>query len=245
MTSSNGNIFRVTGPLCGEFNGHQWSPLTKASDAELWCFLWFIKQSWGWWFETPSRTLWRHCNETLFNHKEQSWGWWFETPSRTLWRHCNETLFNHKETSCGILGPVAYKSYHCVSAWYRIPLKLYVFLENIVLHNIIGETNWIVIRTQFYRLFCEKVTQKAETGLLIPKPSLCLIRMTWYLCYCPASRTTLVATRFRVAVICPIIQVPHCIRVFFYFVWFVFINHIFQFYYELCTYCNILDIYLS
>ena len=63
--------------------------------------------------------------------------------------------------------------------------------------------------------------------------------------YCPASRTTLVATRFRVAVICPIIQVLHCIRVFFYFVWFVFINHIFQFYYELCTYCNILDIYLS
>ena len=64
-------------------------------------------------------------------------------------------------------------------------------------------------------------------------------------CHCPACRTTLVATRFRVAVICPIIQVPHCIRVFFYFVWFVFINHIFQFYYELCTYCNILDIYLS
>ena len=64
-------------------------------------------------------------------------------------------------------------------------------------------------------------------------------------CCCPASRTTLVARRFRVAAICSIIQVPHCIRVFFYFVWFVFINHIFQFYYELCTYCNILDIYLS
>ena len=64
-------------------------------------------------------------------------------------------------------------------------------------------------------------------------------------CFCPACRTTLIATRFRVAVICPIIQVPHCIRVFFYFVWFVFIHHIFQFYYELCTYCNILDIYLS
>ena len=63
--------------------------------------------------------------------------------------------------------------------------------------------------------------------------------------HCPACWTTLVATRFRVAVICPIIQVPHCIRVFLYFVWFVFINHIFQFYYELCTYCNILDFYLS
>ena len=40
MTSSNGNIFRVTGPLWGEFTGHRWIPLTKASDAELWCFLW-------------------------------------------------------------------------------------------------------------------------------------------------------------------------------------------------------------
>ena len=34
LTSSNGNIFRVTGPLCGEFTGHWWIPLTKASDAE-------------------------------------------------------------------------------------------------------------------------------------------------------------------------------------------------------------------
>ena len=40
-------------------------------------------------------------------------------------------------------------------------------------------------------------------------------------------------------------QVPHCIRVFFYFVWFVFIHHNFQFYFKLCTYCNILDIYLT
>ena len=72
-----------------------------------------------------------------------------------------------------------------------------------------------------------------------------LIGKLWDVYYCPACRTTLIATRFRVAVICPIIQVPHCIRVFFYFVWFVFINHIFQFYNELCTYCNILDIYLS
>ena len=39
-------------------------------------------------------------------------------------------------------------------------------------------------------------------------------------------------------------QVPHCIRVFFYFVWFVFIHHNFQFYFESCTYCNILDINL-
>ena len=40
MTSSNGNIFRITGPLCGEFTGPWWIPLTKDSDVELWCFLW-------------------------------------------------------------------------------------------------------------------------------------------------------------------------------------------------------------
>ena len=40
MMSSNGNIFRVTGPLWGEFTGHRWIPGTKASDAELRCFLW-------------------------------------------------------------------------------------------------------------------------------------------------------------------------------------------------------------
>ena len=40
MTSSNGNIFRVSGPLVGEFTGHQWIPLTKASDAELWINDW-------------------------------------------------------------------------------------------------------------------------------------------------------------------------------------------------------------
>ena len=49
MTSSNGNIFRVTGHLCGEFTGPQWIPHTKASDAELWCTVFYLK-----FFEHPS-----------------------------------------------------------------------------------------------------------------------------------------------------------------------------------------------
>ena len=40
MTSSNGNFFRFTGLLCREFTGDWWFPLTKASDAQLWCLLW-------------------------------------------------------------------------------------------------------------------------------------------------------------------------------------------------------------
>ena len=55
MTSSNGNISRITGLLWGELTGHRWTPPpppppttttppshthTKAIDGELWYFLW-------------------------------------------------------------------------------------------------------------------------------------------------------------------------------------------------------------
>ena len=69
MTSSNGNIFRVTGPLCGEFTGPGEFPTQKPV---TWSFDVFFdlhlnkrlsKQPWGWWFETPSWSLWRQCNE--------------------------------------------------------------------------------------------------------------------------------------------------------------------------------------
>ena len=68
MTLSNGNLFCVTGHLCGEFTAHRWIPCTKVSDAELWFFFYLrlnkqlSKQWWGWWFETPSCPLSRHCN---------------------------------------------------------------------------------------------------------------------------------------------------------------------------------------
>ena len=37
-----GNIFHITGHLCGEFTGPRWIPRTKANDAELWCLLWSL-----------------------------------------------------------------------------------------------------------------------------------------------------------------------------------------------------------
>ena len=43
-TSSNGYIFRVTGPLGGEFTRQRWVPIPKASDAELCCFLWSMPE---------------------------------------------------------------------------------------------------------------------------------------------------------------------------------------------------------
>ena len=66
MTSSNGNIFRITGPLCGEFTGEfpTQRPVTRNFDIffDLRLNKHLSKQPWGWWFETPSWSLWRRCN---------------------------------------------------------------------------------------------------------------------------------------------------------------------------------------
>ena len=69
MASSNGNIFHVTGPLCGEFTGPgefpTQRPVTQSFDVffDMCLNKWLSKQPWGWWFETPSWSLWRQCNE--------------------------------------------------------------------------------------------------------------------------------------------------------------------------------------
>ena len=75
ITSSGWDIFRVTGILCGEFTGHRWIPRTKASDADLWCFLWSVldmrlsKQSRGWRFRRHRAhydvTVMFVCNGTI------------------------------------------------------------------------------------------------------------------------------------------------------------------------------------
>ena len=61
------NIFCLTGPLCGKLTRHRWITLTKASEAELCLNKRLSKQSRRRWLETPSRSLWRHCNERLFS----------------------------------------------------------------------------------------------------------------------------------------------------------------------------------
>ena len=75
MVSLNGILCRVTRHLCGEFTGHRWIPLSKASDAELWSFLWSAPEYtvgltmvrlviWA-----TSRPLWRHCNDFCWHSR--------------------------------------------------------------------------------------------------------------------------------------------------------------------------------
>ena len=71
MTSSNGNIFRVTGPLCGEFTGPgefpTQRPVTRSFDVffDLRLNKRLSKQPRGWWFEMPSWSLWCQCNVSV------------------------------------------------------------------------------------------------------------------------------------------------------------------------------------
>ena len=50
-------------PVTGEFPAQR--PVTRSFDAffDLHPNKRLSKRSWGWWFETPSRPLWRHCND--------------------------------------------------------------------------------------------------------------------------------------------------------------------------------------
>ena len=54
-------------PVKGEF--HSQRPVTRSFDISLIC-AWIngrVNKSWGWWFETRSRSLWRHCYGILTN----------------------------------------------------------------------------------------------------------------------------------------------------------------------------------
>ena len=84
MTSSNGNIFRVTGPLyIGEFPAQR--PVTRSFDVffDLYLKRRLSKQSWCWWSETPTRSIWCQCNVT-----------------NVQWKPPSTTIYNHTIVKC-------------------------------------------------------------------------------------------------------------------------------------------------
>ena len=97
MTSSNGNIFRLTGHFCGEFTGLRWIPAQRTVTRSFDVFFdprlnqRLSKQSWGWRFETLPRSLWRHCNGKELDydpdktmHNDQGFPHICKTPSDQL-----------------------------------------------------------------------------------------------------------------------------------------------------------------
>ena len=76
MTSSNGNISRITSHLCGEFTGDR--SFDVFFDLRLNKRL--SKQSGGWWIETPSHPLWRYIMSYSIDVH-----WRRETRSQNYW----------------------------------------------------------------------------------------------------------------------------------------------------------------
>ena len=107
-------IFRVTGPFAGNTSVTGEVP---AQRPVTWSFDVFFylrmnkrlgKQSWGWWFETPSRPLWRHCN--IFLHDFFSF---------KLKQERNTFVFVRWTCSCEVSD-----YFHCIS--YLIGINWYV-----------------------------------------------------------------------------------------------------------------------
>ena len=96
MTSSNRDIFCVTGHLCGEFPGEfpAQGPVMLSFDVffDLRLNKRLSKQPWGWWFET-SWSLWRHYNAIGFLwyiiHESSCWCYLgcFHAGYSTLWKY--------------------------------------------------------------------------------------------------------------------------------------------------------------
>ena len=132
MTSSNRNIFRVTGHLWGIHRGTGNSlvpgefpaqrPVTRSFD--VFCDVrlnkLLSKQWWGWWFETSSCPLWRHRNagkifiwwstwvkDMESKHEDKFWSNPFRLPSSLLYKRQQipKTLM-YLASSCSSLCPI-------------------------------------------------------------------------------------------------------------------------------------------
>ena len=91
ITSSNRNIFRLTGHLHGEF-----TMMTSSNGNIFFALLALCAGNSPATGEFPSQRPETRSFEVFFDLclkkrlSKQSRGWWFETPSRPSWRHCND-----------------------------------------------------------------------------------------------------------------------------------------------------------
>ena len=76
-------------PVAGEFPVQR--PVTRSFDVffDLRLNKRLSKQWWGWWFETLSRPLWRHCNEILL----EAWSSWEIRCTETLTHRYSDTYY--------------------------------------------------------------------------------------------------------------------------------------------------------
>ena len=122
----------------------------------------------------------------------------------------------------------SYPGYSREPHWYSMGLpeisRVSRQLCTMMFHSIVCYRNQQTLRKlpyylfilQIVKLLCMIVLSAVITRTLVLLACMSQDKTISMTC-CPACRTTLIATRFRVAVICPIIQVPRCIKSFLLF----------------------------
>ena len=121
MTSSNGNISALlaicggNSPVPGEFPTQR--PVTRSFDVffDLLLNKRLSKQSWGWWFETLSRPLWRHCNASFSDLSQLT------KNKATLSYFWSNLLFRTQMHGIGVPLSLLYLSCSCF--WYQLAFR--------------------------------------------------------------------------------------------------------------------------
>ena len=131
-----------TSPVTGEFPAQR--PVTRSFDVflDLRLSKRLSKQSWGWWFETPSRTLWRHSNGCMTfkcrihqcmlfymnkDHVAVLWNWTKSKSARLWWDMIfMKTYIQNFNIPCDV--------YMCLQ--YAIHRKMYINFRTL-LHSVV------------------------------------------------------------------------------------------------------------
>ena len=99
MASSNGNIFALVAlcagnsPETGEFPSQRSVTRSFYDFFDICLNTRLSKQSCGWWFETPLRSLWRHCNVNTRVYLTESRPQWPLSLPAGNWKFPRETHF--------------------------------------------------------------------------------------------------------------------------------------------------------
>ena len=144
MTSSNGNIFCVTGHLCGEFTGPRWIPHTKASDAELWCFSLICTRINGWVNNREAGDLRRHRAHydvivmilSVASHRSREHGALFPLALCSLW--CVRMIGYMMAWSSYLFVCILHTPIIIIMQTYLTAVNIQMFVMNILLTMCLG-----------------------------------------------------------------------------------------------------------
>ena len=96
------------------------------------------KQSWSWWFETPSRSLWRHCNE-------------FEAITKPAWFPSQPSLLISYKVFYAVL---TLHTLHCVSFWHPRLIHMHAISEYWSINLIFSWWNYLIHLSHLSIFYC-------------------------------------------------------------------------------------------